>query len=370
MTLAAAFHMNGNPVVLGDLLMSGSADGQPSTLKLPAAGPNQSLLNHDRTLEAKYLRQKIVIVSPNCAFAVAGTAGDVVECIKELRTMTKRPLTRDGVQKYLHGLEVHGLNPDAELVGYVAEGDQLALLGARCERLSAFSPDSRDMFVAGSGASKMQQLLPSLQTEVRQLIAGKGDGPQAIMRAAQIGALFLDVEWDGGGTLADSFGGGYEVAYYDGHQFAKLRDITYCLWDASYNEREDHLRFGLRLVMKQHYAGDILMVRSLRCEASPKDERKIESIDSQFQYIFPIDGNNAARALPGREEMPAGSPVSAHCIRVPGTSTLEFKQRTFLIAMTGDREPAITLEESRTNGTLIKVSGEFFARLKNELRKK
>lgn len=311
MTLIAAISSHpGVPTILSDLLVSMDS-GNPRARPVPLATVDtaHSRMSADGSTVATDLYQKVVIIAPNCAVAMAGD--DFAQCLEAVRGvygLAKRgPLTMDGVERHLARAEECGLYPGASLVGLVVEGAKVSVLKFRAKYVD--TDGAFHMSAAGSGVKFLKMAV--MQAMHPRPLSSPNSPLKDVERAAIIGALLLGIENSSGATIREGFGGGYEIVYYHaGEQtFKRLSDITYCSWEAKYDPRSDDGGCLLRLAVRQVYVDDVLIIRGLR--ASPGGR----ALHEFSATIMPIDLDKPRhRRRPHRSQMPAATKFSAHCV--------------------------------------------------------
>ena len=121
MTAIAAYSVDSCPVVFDDLLISGPSD-KPNQVATPAGGDVTNFFGNSGW-EIRGLVQKVVILSPDCAFAWSGSYVAAHVAIKELREIAaQEELTPTRINSFLSShpdLIRHG----ASFVGWVREAD-------------------------------------------------------------------------------------------------------------------------------------------------------------------------------------------------------------------------------------------------------
>ncbi len=105
MTIVSAFNVGKNPVVVGDLLLSGPERSEQS-MGIPVVGDITQVFPVGSGWSIVGLRQKVNLVAPNCVIAWADSQLGASIVIKELRNMAScRPLCFDDLAKYFTTLD-------------------------------------------------------------------------------------------------------------------------------------------------------------------------------------------------------------------------------------------------------------------------
>jgi hypothetical protein len=270
MTLIAAFSVSGFPVVFGDLLVTGPTGSEQRTVATPAAGEVQDFFG-DSGWGVGGLRQKVNVISENCIVAWSGSWLGARIAIAGLRSLAaESALTSQRVLDYLRN-EPELTNHPASFVGLLSEGPQLCQFQFGAETSETESLGL--VYMSGSGSKAIPEFCQLMDNNETSVTGTPGNAEKAISYALNLGSLLLQSELRGGdaaATIRNMFGGGYEIAFFSEGRPQKLSDVTYIFWEAELNQ--DVVTLSLpRLLVKQRYANDHLIIRSARLGVSASD---------------------------------------------------------------------------------------------------
>jgi len=286
MTVVAAFTVNGVPVMLGDLLISGPSTGRAS-IHIPTVGDAIPSLPEDGQLAIAQLRQKLCIIGDNIALGWSGSllaATMVVEgLIKENR---RSEMTLEEVKRYLDNLDKWTRQQDLSLVGYVSEPAGIAPFGYNC---SEFQSDIfGNVMVSGTGESDLSSLLQQFSTSAPQF-RGEDANPLAVAActALTVTGFLLQSELADDSALDRFYGGGYEVVTFVNGRFGKINDITYLVWILSTDGQTASLALP-SVVIKYSYERDLLIMRVARFNRPSEEDEPTVALSNELYVVTPI----------------------------------------------------------------------------------
>lgn len=171
-----------------------------------------------------------------------------------------------------------------------------------------------EMFVAGTGTDAFIELtevmpsqIPIADREIHAL-------DKAVVASLMSIGLMLQSELRTQSTLLNYFGGGYEIASFVRGSFSKIDDITFVCWEAEV--RGDSVRLGLpTLALKQDYADDILLIRSIRIQWSQCSPEPL-ALEQSFHAISPVYRDAKQEELEKILPPEMNSRFTCHCIMV------------------------------------------------------
>ncbi|MGO4395888.1 hypothetical protein AB4Z46_31490 [Variovorax sp. M-6] len=267
MTLICAYDVQNFPVVFGDLLVSGASGPSDQQVGVPALGDVTDFFEGSGW-SILGLRQKVSLISDHCAVAWAGSWLGARVAIARLREMAQEaPLTADSIRAYLRS-EVELNEHPASFVGWIFEeteegrglrqfgfGDGTLVDGGVLGCIRA----------TGSGAPAVLEFAQIANATKWKASEEAGPAIFGFASALVLAGILLREEREGGlaaKTLRSLFGGGYEVAGFVNGKFTKLSDFTIILWDASVDD-DGLVRIEWpRLILKQTYKKDVLLLKS------------------------------------------------------------------------------------------------------------
>jgi hypothetical protein len=316
MTAIAAYSVDSCPVVFGDLLISGPSD-KPNQVATPAGGDVTNFFG-DSGWGIRGLVQKVVILSPDCALAWSGSYVGARIVIKELREIAvHEQLTAARISSFLSS------HPDliqhsANFVGWVREPDGRFRQFWHQANYILETGLFGNMSIAGSGLDAIKELVElSLQGE-RNEIGDVNPAARAISSGLSFASMLLNAELQGGEvapTLLNMFGGGYEVAAFFNGRFQKIPENTLLVWEVR-NTSSGLLIDLPRLIVKQHYHHDILLMKSAQKFYSDSGVPTIK--EEQLHFIGPPDRKASEEHLSIGQDIPLDSNLRCHCFCVFG----------------------------------------------------
>ncbi|MGM9485569.1 hypothetical protein ACS5PN_30550 [Roseateles sp. NT4] len=277
MTLIAAFEFHGQSALIGDLLLTqdGKWGNPPATL--PSRVDNFRP-QHNFTVAG--LERKIVLINDHFALAWAcndvRTAHQVIAKIKELdRNGT---LTWDSISDAIDSNE----NSDKDRLtlifqrfvdGKLVTGNYEAY-SPPAERFKTFA----NVVVAGSGTNHFINLLGMLEaseaaefenSSVPQYTPSTEEVKRAnweAMCTRMLGLMTMSEhrQGDSAMSLAKRYGGGYEIAYFDGEKFRHFSDYSIQLWDAQVDGANVYGPQFPTLITSTHYLFDHLIIKATK----------------------------------------------------------------------------------------------------------
>jgi hypothetical protein len=328
-TLIVGFAHANVPILVGDLVVS-SDEIAGHVAHLPTTGKIHGVFPPGSEYTIVSLRQKIAIVSPNCAIGFAGPMLMASHVVKELRKIgQQRPLQPDDIPAVVNEARREMKVEPVSLVGWLHLGSSVDGIqaGAKVLETERFGR----VIAAGTGVDQLEDWLkPGSRGPTMENLCG--DAIQdAVSRALSLIGVFLQAEVRTAETLLNYFGGGFEICWFNGSRFLKVGDITFALWEVF--ETGDGLHFmpGPTCVLKQDYDDDLLLIQSLRLDLSgngPKmkhvavhgirpidrlitdaDKSKIRQRDWESMatmHIFAIRFENGETAVMNRLEIHSG----------------------------------------------------------------
>jgi hypothetical protein len=286
MTLIAAAGVDTYPAIFGDVLVSGPErpGGKPETpidgeaANPSAAKPVWSILGPG---------QRIVVLSDNCVIAWSGDVDSARAVVGELRAMASQaPLSITIIDAYLSQLDP-AVNDEINLVGWMRDNGVFHQFRYRAD--TAEGAMFGRISAGGSGATDFVKLASRISgggVDVR------GEAPTGLDRAlsAMLSAtsLLLQAELSNQGALLPPFSGGYEIATFIQDKFAKVGDIAFIYWSADVTEAEVKLT-GPELIAKHDYAGELLLLQTLRVRRS-EVQGDPDVVEGSKQVIPPFGG--------------------------------------------------------------------------------
>ena len=275
MTLVARFAISNSPVLMGDLLISGSGKPGAAPLKVPTIDDITELYPEDWEWDRPNgLKQEIAIISDRLAVGWAGKEISATVAINKLR---KHVLT--------HGDELHKIREFVEspvfeeenrtlpfsLTGYAFNDHESLVFAFGCENVDI--TNFGRVSLLGTGTSRARELLDVNCQRLRFTHPNSGDvGSTGISGPPELVALFvsghlISSELVDNASLVGAYGGGYEIAYIDSaYKFAKLDRIIYATWGIHFDGKSS--RHGVYQLNHYRYIGHVLLISCVRFDVT------------------------------------------------------------------------------------------------------
>ena len=287
MTLIAAIRANSVHFLVGDILLSGPQT-QGQSVSLPAMGDVTGFFG-DIGWGVSGLRQKIALISDNCAVAWSGSMLGARVALTELRELAKTDvLTHVSAREFLEShLDADSLG--TSFVGLVLDPGCSTMFGVRADKVSSGGDGAA--FVSGSGAPYVHSFASFLGMPDNVNGATRLDIAHTQVQRFLAYLLRLELHAaDEAAPIRSFFGGGYETAFPRRNKIVKGPDFTTIFWAA--RTIGDKVDLEVDFVVKQHYEGEYLVLRTFFPIAGGGKE--------EIQVVEPIWG---AGALPGQDQL-------------------------------------------------------------------
>lgn len=268
MTLIVGFTVGTQPVLLGDLLISGP-EPKHDSLNLPTIGESQKVFPVGSGFMITGITQKVNVLSENLMIAWAGRRYIAKSILTELNALIRRePLTIESLKEYFEDFERSENRRQVHFVGAFVENANVHSFSIGGEVVS--DPAWRDLRLAGTGTEDVKTFLKNVQP-LKLITTGSPDPPlQAVARSLTLTAHLLQLELQNQSTLLQFYGAGYEIASLVAGRFAKIADVTYLLWEADATGKA--LQLGQPYyIVKNSYRNRVLAIRSSRLTDKTRD---------------------------------------------------------------------------------------------------
>ena len=280
MTVIASFVVNGCPVIIGDLLISGLEDPDRS-VHLPTVGNIKSIFSEGCEYVPTGLLQKVVIIDENLVIAWAGSVVGAKTALSEIKLAhSKKRFTPDSLWEFIQEMEKDSDYDEIALICMIGDGVKIERFGLRATYLTLGSFE--EIFVAGSGSERFLRHLNQLDNN--QNLNNLGQTAAAISVAMNVFGFLLFDEMappseHGLHSLLEYFGSGYEIATFIERKITKIDDIIFTFWLAEIVEEGAMLRLPPLRMFKYYYIDDCLYlyavtlsIKSLSVDQSIPDE--------------------------------------------------------------------------------------------------
>lgn len=271
MTALISFQLEGQPVIFGDLLVSGPVSSVH--LNLPPIGDVSQVFGNDTVFAPVSLCQKIAIIHDDFAVAWSGTQYLARTVIRELtERFASRPPTEIELRDYLDQLPDEIAN-DVSLLAMVAVSpERMYHVGFGAHEES--NPTFGVFRAAGSGSDAVGGFLRSVQSFT------ENDGRQMTPFAKAMGCALtmsgqlLAREIFANDNLWEYYGGGYEVLTRVDGRWKKLEDVLTVFGVARQTASGAvELVTNPVKVMRQTYVDELLVIRALTLEGTRAEDR-------------------------------------------------------------------------------------------------
>lgn len=305
----------------GDLLITGPTPSDTPVVTVPAQGEVQNFFG-DSGWGIRGLKQKVNIVSDNCAIAWAGSWLNARLVISSLRRLSEsRELTSADI---IDAIDDLGADEESvQFVGLLNEGGERFAFHSNAEEVTSMVLG--DTYVAGTGGDTIRQFERLLGDVKYVEERNVNSGTKAVAKSLLLGGLLLHSEWRGGlaaSTLLNAFGGGYEFAFFENGRMQKLPEVTFMFWEARLNAEGCGIFLPL-FIVKQAYIDEHLLIRSVRLKATGGLEAR--TLDEQHLMIKPMFDTANRPSEETLRSLPLVSNLLCHCIQVnDGSSYIGF----------------------------------------------
>lgn len=267
MTLIVGFSVGPQPVLLGDLLLSGPES--QVDLNLPTIGESQKVFPAGSGFTITGITQKVNILSENLMIAWAGTRYIAKSILTDLNERIRRePFTIKSLQDYFEDFRRSENRNQVHFVGTFVENTRVLSFAIGGEVVS--DPAWGEVRLAGSGTDDVKTFLKNVQP-LKLITAGSPEpGLEAVVRAVTLTSQLLQLELQNQSTLLQYYGAGYEIASLVAGRMAKIADVRYLLWEA--DATGETLQLGQPYyIVKNSYLNGVLAIRSSRLTDKTRD---------------------------------------------------------------------------------------------------
>jgi hypothetical protein len=271
MTAIIGFQLEGQPVIFGDLLISGPVTNV--RLNLPTVGEVSQVFGREAVFAPVSLTQKIAIIHDDFAVAWSGTVYLARTVIRELtERFSARAPTETELRQYLDKLPDEIAENVSLLVMVAVSPSRMyhAGFGAYEESNSTFGV----FRTAGSGSHAVGGFLQTVQSFIENEGRQMTPFAKAMGCALTMSGQLLAREIFANDNLWEYFGGGYEVLTRVDGRWKKLEDVLTVFWLARQTTTGDvELVTNPVKVMRQTYVDDLLVIRALTLEGTRAEDR-------------------------------------------------------------------------------------------------
>jgi hypothetical protein len=278
MTLIAGFKFKNCPILLGDLLISGSVseDKKLPICKeiLPLNDEMENIWGDDCNYGITALKQKLFILSDTVAIAWCGCLIEAAMIIEELKKHLKefKELSNQDIKKIMNKNKSY--LKESSYIWFSVENNEV-ISGCFNEINTYESPNFDEFYAGGTGCQVFKngdeafgvlnknipddEIVVSVISRTLSMILGLLNHELALQNNAE--------------TLRDGFGGCYEIiAFYDG-KFQRINGISYIFFEGYLDDENINISTP-RTVLKSEYDDDSNLIIT-RVDLEDADKSKI-----------------------------------------------------------------------------------------------
>ena len=274
-------------MLLADLLLSGPPLSTPLA-PVPTVDDLSAVFPFNSERVPRGLCQKIAIVSPNLVVGWSGSYNTARDVISELqRRVVAKRYTADTLQRDLNDLlPPHDAENSIGLLGFIRDPDNRISYWGR-----NYYPVKTRVFgkvgLLGSGLADIEKFLtqndrvPHAEYNVQINVLEQSVGFGLFMSGA-----LLRIEAERAASLAQFYGGGYEIAVSERGEFKKVDEVLYAFWSVDVDVEAKRMggNFLPSRVFRYSYKDDLLRIRSVSFVRSGKTT----SAREQMFFVPPI----------------------------------------------------------------------------------
>lgn len=386
MTAIAGFSVNGNPFLIGDLLVSGP-ENEIFTANIPTIGSVSEIFPTGSGFTVTGLRQKICIIDDHLMIAWAGPLISAKAIINDIIIKNKeKSFTGNSIINYFNNIDtdlyikgtsfiVYLINEDISLTHFVYSGNH-----SDSYELDKIGP----VYSCGTGKEFINGLIHKLEKfnkdkDLKTNMHGDDEyGFISFGLAMDIATSMMSLDiYSPQESILHYFGGGYELAICDEIKFRKFNDVTFFYWKAVINERNE-IDFCLHdAIITYNYFNEILCIRTILPNSiDPNDPNK--TIPPKFYLIPPVHrevNENDITTLKNKKLSPLVKPFISEwnvhlckVLKIQGTSVNAIGINTHIARNIETPPPIQVAKKSGTdNKVTISISRTFVSKMKRTL---
>jgi hypothetical protein len=306
MTIITAFSLKGCHALLGDALITGPIEDTFNGYLTPAFREEEDPYGQSGW-GIRGLQQKVVLINDYCSISWAGTEIIARAIISELKAHSRNHVIHlDDIEKLVDQLSLSE-REEIQLIACVIENDRANLWGYGVKKISSKYFDT--VYVGGSGSESLKMFLD--QFESLNILEPRLDEISAFLAStcATILTNFLNDERNiqyKGSPILEGFGGIYEVAVTESGKIKKIPETTSVYFDAHLDENQIFQVSMPKLIIKQKFENDVLLVRSMvtkedgEGQITVSQDRSYKIFDSKISKFEDYEANNTYLSLISR----------------------------------------------------------------------
>jgi hypothetical protein len=295
MTIIASFKLDNYYFLLGDLLISRLKEANHivnHAVHLPSVGDVNQELFKGSTLFPYGTSRKACHFS-NLAVAWAGKYNESRTILKNIydETRDNGPISFDRLNEIFSTLEPKCKTAlekgEVSILGYIIDPHDKSKFGFGTNFSWLHTALFEDFRISGSGAKTVQNYFDH-RSPFELNAGGDMSFEKAVCTALDFTGMLLQLEIGTSATIADHFGGGFELIGLKENRFVMCDDLISIFWFGQFSEGNITITPLLKF-FKQSYFGDILTIRTLELKSPDQDEPQFfTGREDEVHYFAPV----------------------------------------------------------------------------------
>lgn len=289
MTVIAGFTIEGHPMLVGDLLISGP-NPSGNNVQIPTVGETSQYYDG---LECTVLRleQKIVVIGDNLIISWAGSRIAALTVLRDLVEYGKHSeITYEFLKDYLDNIENIIGSLDLSIVGHLLASPKV-VYRVSCNHSVHMSNKLGEIRLSGSGQERLLEYLEQIPVYNSHVYGNLNEFEVAILNAIGLNAFLLQDElYQPSDVFMHSlnyyYGGGYEIGCFLGNKAIKIGDVSHVYWEAKIEGDNVIISMPLK-IMKNYYIDDILYILSMEPKFKTQDDERAVGTLNKKLYLVP-----------------------------------------------------------------------------------
>lgn len=310
MTVIASYSVEGSPIILGDLLISGYERGD-SSLNIPGVGDVSNVFPKGSGFVPTSLCQKIVILDQYCALAWAGkkiiAASIINDLIKIIEDVGPNQSSIGDCLNDYQGEDI------SVIVVFVDNKD--SNLTTVSINVAKYQTKNFGIFqVSGTGDKTLIRMMQHLEQIEIEHSTTPNLFDKVLASSLNVISSLLPMSFYNHESLFNYFGGGYEIAYLSNEGFKKLDNIAYIFWSViAYGPDDIMLPFDSQ-VFHYAYQGESLFLNAIR--VSTKNSTGFDDIKIVENSVYEILPPHIYRHKSSYNHLPIEPYIVGHYISI------------------------------------------------------
>lgn len=244
---------NGFPVLIGDLLIS--ATDNIYNAEIPVYMKSFPEFQTKQNLFPETLKQKIYIINDQMALGMAGYLDEMKNLLQDVKNFFKYYDTNyENIEIFWEQYNKYDFKRSAcvFLVGE-KELDKTVIKSKKVGNWNyGFNKEFGDVFSFGSGSE-------TILDELEEIKYSPSNNRERIALHTIAICRLIGSEYFSGHSIINSWGGGYELIFYDGKKFTKIDDTCYLIWNCKFDEKGNY-DLEPRIALNYKYFENIFII--------------------------------------------------------------------------------------------------------------